>query len=218
MVYGCRPGRPFLYRVPCTGERPIRFAATGLPEGLVLDPAAGIIRGKAPARPGRYEVILEAASAHGSARRPLRLVVGDTLALTPPMGWNDWYTHYDRITDARVRAAALATVASGMADFGYAYVNIDDCWSIKPGSLDPELGGPARDASGAIRANGRFPDMNALTDFIHAQGLKAGIYTSPGPRTCAGFEGTYQHEESDARTFAGWGFDFLKYDWCSRGP
>jgi alpha-galactosidase len=147
--------------------------------------------------------------------RSFKIVVGDTLALSPPMGWNDWYTHYDRVTDELIRQAADAMVSSGMADFGYQYVNIDDCWMTKPGSKDPALGGEPRDSAGAIRPNGRFPNMRALTDYIHSKGLKAGLYTSPGPRTCADFTGSYQHEETDARKFAEWGFDFLKYDWCS---
>jgi alpha-galactosidase len=108
-------------------------------------------------------------------------------------------------------------ISSGMADFGYQYVNIDDAWAMKPGSNVPELSGEPRDPQGAIRPNGRFPDMKALADYIHAKGLKAGLYTSPGPLTCANFTGSYQHEEIDARTFAAWGFDFLKYDWCSYG-
>jgi len=143
--------------------------------------------------------------------------VGDLLALTPPMGWNHWYTWYHKITDQVVRRAADAMIASGMADFGYQYVSIDDCWMIKPGDPDPVLGGEPRDADGAIRPNARFPDMKALTDYIHGKGLKAGIYTSPGPLTCQKYTGSYQHEVIDARRFAQWGFDFLKYDWCSYG-
>jgi alpha-galactosidase len=212
---GCRPGRPFLYRIPCTGTRPLRFHAAGLPAGLSLDADRGILRGTALDRPGSYEVTLRAENGRGEARKALRIVVGDRLALTPPIGWNDWYTHYDRITDAKVREAAHAMVASGMADFGYQYVNIDDCWMVKPGATASDLGGRTRDDAGRIRPNGRFPDMRALTDSIHALGLKAGIYTSPGPLTCAGFTGSYRHEEQDARTFATWGFDFFKYDWCS---
>lgn len=214
-VYGARPGRPFLYRIPCTGERPMRFSAAGLPRELKLDAAAGIISGTVPARRGEYGVTLSAANAKGKAARRFRIVVGDTLALTPPMGWNDWYTHYDRITDPLMRQAADAMLASGMAYFGYQYVNIDDCWMVKPGSSVAELGGDPRTGEGTIRPNGRFPDMKALTAYIHARGLKAGLYTSPGPLTCARFEGSYQHEEQDARTFAEWGFDFLKYDLCS---
>ncbi len=216
-VYGCRPGRPFLYRIPCTGTRPIRFAADNLPPSLSLDPNTGIIRGTAPRQAGSYVVTLKAQNERGSDSRPFRIVVGDTLALTPPMGWNHWYTFYNHITDRLFRKAADAMIASGMADFGYQYVNIDDCWAVKLGSEDPMLGGPARNPDGTIRPNKHFPDMKALCDYIHSKGLKAGIYTSPGPRTCAGYEGAYQHEELDARTFAQWGFDFLKYDWCSYG-
>jgi alpha-galactosidase len=106
-------------------------------------------------------------------------------------------------------------ITSGMADYGYQFVSIDDCWANKPDSSDPALNGPVRDAQGAILSNKRFPDMNALTQYIHAKGLKAGIYSSPGPLTCARFEGSYQHEQEDAHQFAKWGFDLLKYDWCS---
>ncbi|NIP28685.1 MAG: alpha-galactosidase [Phycisphaerae bacterium] len=216
-VYGCRPGRPFIYRIPCTGERPIVFTAKRLPRGLKLDKATGIITGTTPKKPRRYKVILTASNSHGKAKRDFNIVVGDTLALTPPMGWNHWYTWYNRITDRHLREAADVMIESGMADYGYQYVNIDDCWMIKPGSKDPELKGPNRHPDGTINTNARFPDMKVMTEYIHSKGLKAGLYTSPGPLTCAGFVGTYQHEQQDAETFAEWGFDFLKYDWCSYG-
>ncbi|HWQ54002.1 MAG TPA: putative Ig domain-containing protein [Bryobacteraceae bacterium] len=216
-VYGVRPGKPFLYRIPCTGERPVRFTAKGLPQGISLDGATGILSGKVPARKGEYRVQLGASNGAGKDGRLLRIVVGDTLALTPPMGWNDWYTHYTRITDKLMRQGADAMIASGMADAGYQYVNIDDCWSRKAGSTDPEIGGEPRGPNGEILTNARFPDMKGLTDYIHSKGLKAGIYSSPGPATCAKFVASWQHEEQDARTFAAWGFDFLKYDWCTYG-
>jgi alpha-galactosidase len=214
-VYGARPGHPFLYRIPATGERPMRFSAAGLPGSLKLDPATGIITGSAPRERREYRVTFTAKNRAGSGRRAFRIVVGEKLALTPPMGWNDWYTHYDRITDKLMRAGADTMIASGMADYGYQYVNIDDCWMVRPDATDPEIGGEPRDAAGAIRPNRRFPDMKALADYIHSKGLKAGLYTSPGPLTCARFTGSYQHEEIDARKFAEWGFDFLKHDWCS---
>jgi len=214
-VYGARPGHPFLYRIPCTGQRSIEFSAAGLPQSLKLDRQTGIITGRTPERRGDYRVTLRARNSKGSTSRLFKIVVGDRLALTPPMGWNDWYTHYDRVTDKLLRQAADAMVASGMADYGYQYVNIDDGWMVKPGAKDAQLGGEPRDSTGAIRPNGRFPNMRAMTDYIHSKGLKAGLYTSPGPLTCAGFTGTYQHEEIDARKFTEWGFDFLKYDWCS---
>ena len=216
-VYGARPERPFIYRVPCTGERPMTFGANRLPASLTLDKNTGVITGRTPAKRGRYPIVLHARNRHGSAERTFTLVIGDQLALTPPMGWNDWYTHYDRITDQLIRKAADAMINSGMADFGYQYVNIDDCWMRKPGAREPALGGEPRTEAGVIRPNGRFPNMKALTDYIHAQGLKTGIYTSPGPLTCGKFEGSYGHEAVDAQQFAGWGFDFLKYDWCSYG-
>lgn len=215
-VYGCRPGNPFLYRIPTQGERPMVFSASGLPRGLKLDSATGIITGSIAER-GEHRVTLRAKNEHGRASRPFKIVCGDTLSLTPSMGWNHWYAHYDRITDKMMREAADVMVASGMADVGYQYVSIDDCWMNAEKNKDPLRVGPLRDERGNIVPNKHFPDMKAMTDYIHVKGLKAGIYTSPGPRTCAGFAGSYQHEAQDARQFADWGFDLLKYDWCSFG-
>ena len=124
---------------------------------------------------------LRAANPLGKAQRKFKIVCGDTLALTPHMGWNSWYVWESHVTDQIMRAAADAMVSSGMINHGYQYVNIDDCWAVKPGSTDPALGGEPRDAQGMVNANQRFPDMKGLTDYIHAKGLKAGIYTSPGP-------------------------------------
>jgi alpha-galactosidase len=127
----------------------------------------------------------------------------DRLADTPPMGWNSWNHFADKVTDADLRAAADAMVASGMKDAGYVYVNIDDGWEGQ------------RDAQGNIHSNNKFPDMNALAEYVHSKGLKLGIYSSPGPKTCGGYEGSYGHEQQDANTFATWGVDYLKYDLCS---
>ncbi|MCC6695673.1 MAG: NPCBM/NEW2 domain-containing protein [Candidatus Hydrogenedentes bacterium] len=215
-VYGCRPGNPFLYRVPTTGERPILFSCDGLPASLSIDTETGIITGTVPER-GTYEAMLRANNQHGATSRTFRIVSGDTLALTPPMGWNHWYAHYNRITDAMMREAADIMVSSGMADVGYQFVSIDDCWMNAEKYDDPLRVGPPRDANGNILPNQHFPDMKGLTDYIHAKGLKAGIYISPGPRTCAGFTGSYGHEAQDAGQFADWGFDLLKYDLCSYG-
>jgi alpha-galactosidase len=125
------------------------------------------------------------------------------MAATPPMGWNDWYQYECKVSDAIVRANADKLVSTGMRDAGYQYVNIDDCWQGN------------RDARGFIHPDSRFPDMKALGDYLHSKGLKFGIYSSPGPKTCAGYEGSYQHEKQDAETYARWGVDFVKYDWCS---
>jgi alpha-galactosidase len=210
-VYGCRPGRPFIYRIPCTGTRPIRFSAENLPPTLKLDSTTGIITGTAPADSGEYSVIFKATSRRGSSQRTFRIVVGDTLALTPPMGWNSWYIHYNRVTEQHMRNAADSMINSGMADAGYMYVNIDDCWMKKQGDE------PYRDDDEAVLPNEKFPDIKGMIDYIHGKGLRAGTYISPGPWTCAGYVGSYQHEQIDAEKFAEWGFDFLKYDWCSYG-
>jgi alpha-galactosidase len=217
-VYGARPGHPFLYRIPCTGERPMKYTADGLPAGLALDGNTGILKGTTPPR-GEYRITLRAENSRGKAERPFKLVAGDMLSLTPQMGYNHWYTHYNRITQKLMEQAADVIVSCGMADAGYQYVSIDDCWMNAPAlskyQTDPKRVGPTRDANGNIVPNVYFPDMKGLADYIHAKGLKAGLYTSPGPLTCAGFAGSYQHEEQDARQFAAWGYDFLKYDWCT---
>lgn len=124
-------------------------------------------------------------------------------APTPPMGWNSWNHFAEKVTDQDVRNAADAIVASGMRDAGYVYVNIDDTWEGK------------RDAQGYIHSNEKFPDMKALADYVHSKGLKLGIYSSPGAKTCAGYEGSLGHEKQDAETYAKWGVDYLKYDLCS---
>jgi alpha-galactosidase len=124
------------------------------------------------------------------------------VASTPPMGWNSWNHFAEHVTDADIRAAADALVSTGMRDAGYVYVNVDDTWQGK------------RDAHGVLHPNERFPDMKALGDYIHSKGLKFGLYSSPGSRTCANFEGSLGHETQDAQLYAGWGVDFLKYDLC----
>ncbi|UCG56368.1 MAG: NPCBM/NEW2 domain-containing protein [Phycisphaerales bacterium] len=215
-VFGVRPGSPFLFTIPATGNRPMEFSAKRLPDGLRLDKRTGRITGSVAKR-GKYVATLGAKNALGETERELRIVVGDKLALTPPMGWNSWYCFFTTVTDKMMRDAADAMVNTGMINHGYSYVNIDDGWMIKPDSNDPAIGGEPRDAAGKINSNRNFPDMKGLTDYIHSKGLKAGLYTSPGPLTCAGYTGTYQHEELDAQRFAEWGFDFLKYDWCSYG-
>ena len=204
-IVGATPGRPFLFRIPTSGDVPMTFTARNMPDGLALDEHTGIISGSMH-RPGRHLVVVDAKNSAGQTANVTIEVIGGqhSLALTPPLGWNSWNVWGAKVDDAKVRAAADAMVSSGLAAQGYTYINIDDSWE-----------GP-RAADGEITSNEKFPDMKALTDYIHAKGLKAGLYSSPGPRTCEQkFAGSYRHEEQDARTWAKWGFDYIKYDWCS---
>ena len=150
-------------------------------------------------------VLLALSSTVLACASALAAAQSNTLAATPPMGWNSWNHFAEKVNDADVRAAADALVATGMRDAGYVYVNIDDTWEGK------------RNAQGVIQTNSKFPDMKALADYVHSKGLKLGIYSSPGPQTCARYEGSYGHEEQDAKQYAAWGIDYLKYDQCSFG-
>lgn len=216
-IFGVRPGHPFIYIIPATGDRPMTFAADNLPSGLSLDPTTGQITGKIE-KAGEYIVTFHAKNHLAQAQREFKIVCGDTLALTPHMGWNSWYVWKREVSDKIMREAADAMVSTGLINHGYQYICIDDCWSMYPQSRDAKLRGAPRDADGNINPNPRFPDMKALTDYIHSKGLKAGIYSSPGPLTCAGHIGSYGYEWQDAKRFAEWGFDLLKYDMCSYKP
>jgi alpha-galactosidase len=216
MVFGVRPNSPVLYTIAATGERPMAFNAENLPAGLSIDRATGRITGRVK-KADTYSITLSARNDVGEAQRTLRLVVGKTIALTPPLGWNSWNCWGCAVDDDKIRQAAEAMVASGLSNHGWQYINIDDCWMVKLRSDDPIVGGATRDDCGRILTNQRFPDMKALTDYVHAQGLKMGVYISPGPWTCQEYEGSWRHEQLDAQRFAEWGFDYLKYDWCGYG-
>lgn len=229
-VVGSTPGKPFLFHIPATGQGPLAYTADNLPAGLSLDPRTGIISG-ALAAEAVSVVRLTVTGSAGSAARNL-VIVGkrDEIALTPPMGWNSWYVWGLSITDQQMRAAADSLVSTGLADHGYEYVNIDDGWekgqAVAAVDRVYTVFGPkwkegpqgnGRDANGEILTNEKFPDMTALGDYIHARGLKFGIYSSPGPWTCGGYQGSEGHERQDAETYAKWGVDFFKHDWCSYG-
>ena len=234
VVYGVRPGHPIIYRLPVTGAKPIIASAawsfgalekqdnlklqnTKTPDSesnLFFEPETRILTG-AIGKPGEYKVTFTAENRYGRTSRDLMIKVGDKIALTPAMGWNSWNSFGWDVTADDIRNAADALEESGLADHGYAYVNIDDFWQNNPKSSDKRLHGPMRDENGKIKSNLRFPDMKGLADYIHAKGLKAGLYSSPGPTTCGGCTGSWQHEEQDAQTYAEWGFDYLKHDWCS---
>ena len=238
-VFGAHPGAPFLYRIPATGDRPMRFSAKGLPKGLKLDAETGIITGKVK-KAGTYEVTLRAENSLGIGERELRIVIGDKISLTPPLGWNSWNVWGNSVTQEQVLASARAMVESGLADCGWSYINIDDGWQ-------GVRGGPYN----AIQPNKKFPDMQGLADEIHALGLHFGIYSGPWVGTYAGHigsscdsaDGTYEYirqglcddvykldrskverssvrhfgkysfVEADVKQWAAWGVDYLKYDW-----
>jgi alpha-galactosidase len=157
-------------------------------------PGTDMVAHRAPAGEGAYPARVELPALHK--------VPDNGLAKTPPMGWNSWNKFHGRVDDAAVRGMADAIASNGMKEAGYLYVNIDDTWEGH------------RDAAGNIQSNTKFPDMKALAAYVHGKGLKLGIYSTPGPDTCAGYEGTYGHEMQDAKTYAAWGIDYLKYDWC----
>jgi len=243
-IFGVRPGKPIHFRVSATGEKPLTFSATGLPTGVTIEPDSGWITGRAPERPGDVIASLQVRNAKGGSTRKLTLRVGDTIGLTPPMGWNSWYVHSEGVSEKAVREIAAAMEAKGLTSHGWTYLNIDDCWM---GLRDPK--------SKAIQPNAKFGDMKALVDFVNRKGLKVGIYSTVWMSTYAGFIGGSAPNEAadysefflpenerqnphqvfgrfpngirkglarigpvwlvdrDARQFAAWGIDYVKYDW-----
>ena len=230
-IYGAGAGKEFIYRIPCEGLRPIVFSASGLPEELTLDTKKGIISGKTPIKEGEYNITFTASNSKGKDSRDFKLVIGKKLALTPPMGWNSWGGHMLYVSDELMRRVADVIVNKGLADVGFQYVSVDDCWmridqdyynknkevfeKRAPGFDFSKVTGTPRDERGRILSNSLFPDMKSMTDYIHSYGLKAGIYCGPGPRTCQLYTSSFGYEASDAMQFADWGFDLLKYDNCS---
>ena len=203
MVFGVRPGSPVIFRLAFSGDKPMKYAVEGLPEGVVLDPDKGVLSGSC-AVSGEYPLVLSATNDKGSAQAQFTLCVGeDKIGLTPPMGWNSWNCWALSVSQEKVMASAAALINKGLADYGYAYMNIDDAWEADERTPD-----------GYIQANDKFPDMKALGDWLHSNGLKFGIYSSPGDYSCGGFIGSLDHEKQDAEVWNSWGVDYLKYDWC----
>lgn len=225
-IYGVRPGSPILYRLPVTGRRPLAFRATGLPEGVVFDAAKGILGGSTLAR-GTHTVEFEARNACGTATKTFRLVVGDEIALTPPLGFNTFggLGGGEMMNEENVRKSFRALIDKGLVDHGYAYCNLDDGWQGR-------RVGPFN----AIQPNAKFGDMAKLFADIHAEGLKAGIYSTPWGTSYQYLAGgssdspdgawdgdtsrqtgwrikKYLFDVQDARQFAEWGCDYFKYDW-----
>jgi alpha-galactosidase len=221
-VFGVRPGNPFLYTIPATGDRPMEYSADGLPGGLQLDSKTGRITGTI-AKPGEYLATLHARNARGSADRQFKIVVGETIALTPPLGWNSWNCWAGSVDQQKVLRSARAMASSELIQHGWSYINIDDTWQ---GARDPK--------TKALLANNKFPDMKGLCDEIHNMGLKVGIYSTPWITSYANYAGgsadnedgtwtrngnaghrigQFHFANNDATQWAEWGFDYLKYDW-----
>ena len=222
-TYGVRPCKPILYRIAVTGEEPVEVSVVGeLPRGLAFDAKRRLLTGSLEVR-GDHEIAFAAKNAHGRAERTLTIRVGDKLCLKPPMGWSAWNAWRCAISDEIVRDTAAVFLEKRLADHGWTYINLDDGWQrgaiganppAEGAGRDPKRTGNPRNEDGSIRPNGYFPDMKSLADHLHSLGLKFGIYSSPGPRTCARYEGSYGHEAQDAATWASWGVDYVKYDWC----
>ncbi len=234
-VFGVRPGNPFLFQIAATGERPMTFAADGLPTGLTLDAATGRITGRIE-KANTYSVTLRATNARGTDAKPLRIVVGEAISLTPAMGWNSWNCWGVNVDQEKVLASARAMVASGLVQHGWSYINIDDTWQgLRPAPTH------------ALQGNEKFPDLKKFCDEIHAMGLKAGIYSTPWITSYASYpggssdnpEGTwtkpsgaktvnrkmkpwhlgdFSFAQADAKQWAEWGIDYLKYDWNPNEP
>lgn len=201
-VFGVRPGSPILFKVAASGQKPIKYSAANLPPTVEIDPETGILSGNV-SQAGDYEVEFEASNSYGSARQKFTLKVGDKLSLTPPMGWNSWNCWGLSVSQAKVESSARALIEKGLIDYGWSYINIDDAWQNN-----------VREEDGTLKPNMRFPDIRHLGEWLHSVGLKMGIYSSPGPLTCGKYLGAWEHEAIDAATYADWGVDYLKYDWC----
>lgn len=202
-IFGVRPGSPVLFKIAATGNKPLVYQVTDLPAGLQLDAGNGLISGVLKDK-GEYLLHVLVKNAHGRAAQVLHIRAGEELSLTPPMGWNSWNCWGLSVSSEKVRSSAQALIDKGLIDHGWTYINIDDGWQL-----------PQRNKDSGIVANDKFPSMKELGDWLHTQGLKFGIYSSPGPLTCGGYLGSYRHEGQDADRYAAWGVDYLKYDWCS---
>ena len=178
-VFGARHGSRFLFPISASGERPMSFKAEGLPAGLSINESTGQITGRVD-KAGEYKVSLTASNKFGSCSRELKIVIGDRIALTPPMGWNSWNCWGRDVTQEQVLSSARAMKESGLADHGWTYINIDDGWQGKRGGK-----------YNAIMPNGKFPDIAALSEEVHSLGLKLGIYSSPWVGTYAAHIGSY---------------------------
>ena len=204
-LYGVRPGSPIHFRFGVSGDRPMKITSDDLPKGLAINPDNGALSGSLE-RPGSYTFTVKAKNAKGEQTQKFTIRCGSKIGLTPPMGWNSWNCWGLSVTQDKVISSSRALIEKGLADYGYCYMNIDDGWEA-----------PKRNADGTIAVNEKFPSMKDLGDWLHSEGLKFGIYSSPGDLTCGGYLGSIDHELQDAESYNSWGIDYLKYDWCGYG-
>jgi alpha-galactosidase len=231
-VFGVRPGSPLVYKIPATGSGTLTYSVTGLPAGLSVDPATGMISGSI-ATPGDYPVTLAATNSLGTNTRPFTIKVGNAIGLTPAMGWNSWNVWGATVTAAKVYRAADSMAQSGLIDHGWSYINTDDLWQDTRGGAYNGIQGNSTFLAGGY-------SMQGMVDHIHSLGLKAGIYSTPWIQSYGGkiggsannpqgtwtfvsgnsqkVDGTYSFAQNDANQWAAWGIDYLKYDWNPRSP
>ncbi len=234
--YGVRPGHELQWRIAVHDVE--RVEALSLPEGVTFDAATKTVRGRLET-PGMYPLRLRATTGEATIEETFVIEVGEEICLSPPMGWNSWYSYSEAVSQEGIAYVAELLERSGLADAGWVYVNIDDCWQGE------------RLPGGALQPNEKFPDMKALCDQLHARGLKVGLYSTPWISTYAGFRGsssetteerllppderlqpgqvygrypglhhrhvdrigTRWHFDVDAKQWAAWGFDYVKVDW-----
>ena len=239
-IFGVRPGSPILFKIPATGKKPLKYDVLNLPEGVNVDSTTGIITGTIQTK-GEHKLVFGVSNDEGTETRNFRLIVGEKICLTPPMGWNSWYVHSLWVSQEKIEGIAKALVDTGLIDHGWTYINIDDCWQGE------------RVSGKSLQPNAKFPDMKGMCDNIHSLGLKVGIYSTPWIGSYAGYRGGSVPNKNadysewivnekdrleqfqlfgqpnnfrkrlrffgedmshiDAKQFAEWGFDYLKYDW-----
>jgi len=230
-VFGVRPGHPIIFTIPVSGSRPLAISAEHLPKGVTVNAKTGKISGSI-AKKGDYIITLKAKNKSGETKRSFKIIVGETIALTPPMGWNSWNIYASKVTQDLVLANAKAMANSGLINHGWSYMNIDDVWQGKRGG----------EFYAILPDSATFPNMQALCDTVHEMGLKMGIYSTPWTESYGHhiggssqnreglFErtkenikrnkklfpyaiGQYTFWDKDVKQWAKWGFDYLKYDW-----
>ncbi|NIJ44836.1 alpha-galactosidase [Wenyingzhuangia heitensis] len=240
-VFGVTPNAPFLYTIPATGVRPMEFSVKNLPNGLQVNQETGVISGQIlDKKIGDHKVVLIAKNKVGVDQKEFNIKVGNTICLTPPLGWNSWNCWGPLVTQKNVIESAEAMVAKGLNNYGWSYINIDDAWQSKRGGKHHAI----------LADETKFPDMEGLSNQVHNMGLKLGIYSSPWVTTYAGYIGgtsdfedghwdqsmndknnrkkgekrtftrvaNYTFDENDAKQWADWGIDYLKYDWNPNEP